>query len=332
MWPSEYSGKLYGIDAASSSQAFRRMAADGTIEASSAPFAGSVWKVVYDGAGIAYAISTETGPDGFINACKVSRIDMSTLAVTATIDLFASFSQVGYSIAWDGSALWSATIQGATLRKHNVSTLAVTDTEVLNNTATRTIHLSSNGSGTLFAVGKDWSKIVSFDAASSGINWTVDYAADAATFDSAVYAGSLLFAAGGGAVFAINPATGAVVQEHESAALNAICEYDGNAAYATSLTTIDPATSTTIVLAGPVNVLDGTTGALTESFPLESDFVRLSGTVGGKLLVVSVNNSPGGSPYYGHIYGPAPDLPGGTVKIYQMSSIVGRGYPATITI
>jgi outer membrane protein assembly factor BamB len=208
----------------------------------------------------------------------------------------------------------------------------VTDTEILTNTATRTIHLSSDGAGTVFAVGKDWSKIVSFDAASSAINWTVDYAADAATFDSAVYAGSLLFAAGGGVVFSLDPADGSIIEEHGSSALNAICEYDGNAAYATSLTTIDPSTGATIVLAGPVNVLDGTTGALTESFPLEADFVRLSGTVDGKLLVVSVNTSPGSNPYYGHIYGPAPDLPGGTVKIYQMSSIVGRGYPASITI
>jgi hypothetical protein len=328
-WPTEYSGKLYGVDSATNNPVMRRMASDGSIEASSAAIPGAVWKAVYDGSGVAYVISIEVGPDGFINACKIRRITLSNLTVTATVDLFSLFSQFGYGIAWDGSALWSATITGATLRKHDATTLAVTDTEVLGNTATGAIQLVSDGAGTLFAAGKDWSKITSFNAGASSVNWTVDYVSDAAQFNSALFTGSLLFASAPGKVFAIDPSDGSIVEAHEDTQFGSLCEFDSNAAYATSVSTPLPGGIRTDP--GPINVLDGTTGALLESFPLESDLSALSGTVDGKLLVVSVGTSPA-IPYVSHLYGPAPDLPGGSLKIYQMSSIVGRGYPAVITI
>lgn len=332
LYPVTYSSKVYGVayfgNLPAGQSKVHRFASDGTIEASTAAIPGTVWSATNNGSGAYYVLTTETGPDGFINACKLRRINLSTLAVTATVDLYALYSQVGYSITWDGTSVWSATIAGATLRKHDATSLSVSDTEILTNTATAPIKLSSNGAGTVFAAGKDWTKVVSFDSASSGVNWTVDYAAQATQVQGVEYIGSKLFISGSSVIVA-NPANGAVDHTYSRSIIGDIVNFDGNAAYASAQ--INPLTGLTLSVPGPCYVLDGTTGTETTSFPLESDLVRLSGTVDSKLLAVSVNQGAG-NPYLGHLYGPAPDLPGGRVVVYQMSSIVGRGYPAEITL
>ncbi len=334
LYPVTHSGKLYGVSYFGSlpegQSRVHRFSATGVIEGSTVAFPGNVWNATNNGSGIYYVLTLETGPGGFISACKIRRIDLSTLTVTATTDLFSLFSEFGYSIAWDGTSLWSAAIAGATLRKHNATTLAVEHTAVLTNSATAPIGLASDGAGNIFASGKDWTKVVSFDSGSNSVNWTVDYAATTTQVAGVVYVGSMLFV-WGAKVVCLDPSDGSIQSIFDEGQIGPVVNFDGDAAYVQSLTTVNSATGALLTVNGQCVVLDGSTGAVSSSFPVESDLRLLSGTVDGKLLVVSLNIGAGNH-YLGHLYGQTPSLPGGRAVVYQMSSIVGRGYPAEITL
>jgi len=331
VWPGEHGGYVYGMQysyAGAPGRALQRFdGTTGAVLATSAAIAGRVQKMVYTGAGIAYALTIETdASDSYITACKLYRIDLATLAIGSPYDLFASLSRYTYDMAWDGTSVWTATGVGGTveLRSHDATTLAVTATHTLGATSNASLTIAADGAGAIFIGRIDYAKIKAYQPGSSTTLWTVDYGQVGAL----ICTPSLLFANVVG-VTSIDPATGVVIVAATEEAFGDFVAYGSDVAYWRLKVTISPAGSN---FSGDiVRVLDGTTGAVSRSFPLAFDALAVIGAAAGNLLVRS-RSTTSSSATLSHQYGPAAVLAGGSAKVYQISATVGRGYPATVSL
>lgn len=331
-WPGEHGGDLYGMQYAYDGRGGRALqrfdGASGLLLAMSSAIAGRVHKVVYTGAGVAYAIAIETdASDTYATAAKLYRIDLATLAIGTPYDLMASVSRYADDLCWDGTHVWTASATGGTveLRRHDATTLAVTATHSLGATSnTGSLTIAADGAGTIYIGRIDYNKIKAYTPGTTTTVWTVTYSA----VGQLLWAGALLFADIAGPT-SIDPATGAVLVSATDEAFGRMVLWGSDAAYWRRRVTITPAGTT--YSGDIVHVLDGATGALSQSFPLAADDLAVIGEAAGNLLVRSMSPS-GGATTVAHQYGPAAVLAGGSARVYQISATVGRGYPAIINL
>jgi hypothetical protein len=332
-WPSEWSGSMYGIQLTYGTLTrLVRMASDGSVAAQTSTFAGIVTDAVFTGSGVAYVMTVETSISGLaFTANKLHRVDLATMSITATVDLFAlsGSTAIVYDIELDGADLWSVADASGKLQKHHPTTLSITSTITLGNSPQTLLTLAADGAGILFVGNRNGDKLLAYQTSGTpGTLWEVPIPASVGAVSSMFCSGPVLFVSGGAGTAALDAASGAVLLAYGEPSIaqllagQAFSLYAGSVIYGSRQELAAPGGVTYVL--GPVRVLDPSTGAVLQSFTLPGAFDAVAGT--GSSLVAAVGD------FTSRRYDPIGSLSGGEVRIHQLSATVGRGYSVTIDI
>lgn len=275
-------------------------------------------RVVVNGSDLYVLFDSVTGQ--FINRYGVA--DLS--APAATHDFTGLSTPEGVEIASDGAALWLTCATGDLL-KLDMTSLAVDDTFNLGADALGHAHVSGDN---LWVCVPDASEVLLFDLVTEAVTLTVTCANPPS---ESIQQDDLLFVVEIGTVGISNAyrvavfdaATAALVVRHEVGEGN-YYGHDRLAAFDSGV--LFSSNNDDVVL------FDASTGEISRQYDAMPTW--LAGVVGSTLFLT--NADPGSSTlnqtfaYAGS--GAPPDYSGMTVKVYQMSASVGRGFPAEITL
>lgn len=305
-----------------------RFDAAGTVVDSSPVLGSSMWDVQLDAAGdVVYAQAFESDSFGSILRSKLYRFAATNLsAPTATYELAIASGDFQF-LWWDGSSIWSLGYRDNKLRKHDASTLAVTQTinvppptgtgafygmdltggpagdlllSIMGGAslATQVVRISPAGSPS-----EPWRTTIT-GARTDGRGATFTVGSPAATHYAVGRAGGYLV---------LNADTGAVVVNHAG---------DQRGLFSVKLSATEFAVLKSLADNNVAEVRSALDGSLVRQFvvPTSHDIVGadpVNGTFLAHTLLASASTE--------YALGTSPV--GGVVRIYQLSATYGRGLP-----
>lgn len=247
---------------------------------------------------------------------KVYRIDKDTLIPGGLLSAAATYTSAmdadPQGLAYDGTNIWVSESYSAQIRKLDTSTLAVSNTYAIN----EGIGAMAYDSGYLYICDRGTNEIIKWDTSTHAEVLRID--CPRFPVDVLVQNG-LVFVAGVEAVGVFNATTGAEVLTTTGRAYarsrRALVVSGDNVAFA------DP-------VGGQLVLLNGTTGAEVRRLDISGIIAVSGGTTDHLFAAVRA----GGSAVETRAYGDNADLTGLTLKVYQLSETVGRGYPAEVAL
>lgn len=315
----------YGVDVegniASPTQLRRLVAQNAGGMLAASPYIGAVLiDAAYTATDAYTAAYFVTAIGSLISTTEVRRFSLADITTTAATYAAAPGDVLG--IAHDGTDLWIIEAATPRLRRLDGAALTVSQTIALGGAVSGGL---AHSGGVLFYVEDD--DLVARDILGSPtILWRTALPAGYYATKDIVVAGGNVFVSAWFGVLVYDAATGALVVD------------TGVVAYSNGgeLRTLTAFGSDVAIYAGPAAaekfiVFDGATGAQAAAFNataygvLGADATRIWLAAQTSPLVVGVDLASGYEPLGG-------SLSGYTVRVYQISATVGRGYPAEVTI
>jgi hypothetical protein len=264
-------------------------------------------------------ISSNTVPAYYLDG-KIRRFALPDLTAPAATYTAATEGDP-QGIAFDGTDIWIAEFYSGNLRRLNVSTLASIATYVLNTG----IAALTYDSGFLWICSRG-------AAGSQVIKWNAVTHAEALRFSTVAYptdvlvTGGKVYVQGESQLGVYNATTGALVATHQAGNASQLPQRN-MVLYGTDVAVID----NTNPHAGVIRIINGSTGALSESFA--SPYWYTNALNGGATLSISGFPTQGSAaPVSNQLGTSIPDADGALVRVYQLSATVGRGYPAELVL
>ncbi len=245
---------------------------------------------------------------------RVSRTAIGSIAATYT----ASSPDDIRGVAHDGTNPWITEYVSGNLRKLDPTTLASVSSYALNAGITAVQYLS----GDLWVVSSTTDEVVQWDIV--GTSETQRFSVVNSPYDL-ILANGLAFVLGSGGLGVYDQSDGSLVATHTLSGASllpqrSMCLFDGYVAVVDVLTS-----PYTIVL------IDATTGAFVRRLSTGHSYLFFASGTDGASLFATVGG-PGESAQTISYELRSGDLAGYTVRVFQNSASVGRGYPAEITL
>lgn len=264
-----------------------------------------------------------TVPTTTILSSKVLKLTRTTLG---TVDATYTSGTLGdpAGLVSDGSNIWISERLSNQLRKLHPTTLA----------SVATYAMASAPTGIFYAAGKIWvacwgsDQIARFDVATLAEDLRFSCVTRPG---SVVVTGSFVFVVGESAVASYNATTGALIQVFP--------HYTGTNLPQRQMAIFGSSVVALVYVTGSpyqkVAFYSGTTGQLEALMAVPSPFALLAfigGVDGTDLLLCGSRLISGGSYETRRFSIASLDLAGFTLRVYQNSAVVGRGYPATLEL
>lgn len=296
-----------------------RLASDGTQIDVSDLLGAEAYQWVNDGDALYIATADfNTGPPVTYANSKVQKLTRTSLD---TVDATYTAGTPGdiRGIAFDGTSIWITEKISGNLRKLNATTLASEDSFALNAGITALQHLD----GALWVLDQDASELVQWDIATEAE--VLRFPVVAGAFDM-LLVGDLVFVVGDAAV-GVYGLSGALLAEHDVAPVQKLpqrqmCQFGDYIVVVDALGVlllIEAATGDFVVRLEPAFSL------------LPAGSVHFASGAQGSTLYLTAYES-GSSAEPAGFTAELVDLSGYTARVYQISSRVGRGYPAELEL
>jgi Putative phage tail protein len=285
-----------------------------------------VARMVHDGAGTAYLLlRPQLTTGGGIAALKVLKLNLATLAVTGSCDVYASAAAAYTNIHFYSGALYLAGSDGAgstVLARVVASSMAFSTSITI--TGVGGYAIADDGAGNVCMVANGQYR--PYDATTLAAGTPVALGASVYA-DRLRLVGGVLWGYGTGGIVAIASPAGTLVQQHALSCLDGSpIAVDGAAVIMQERRVLSSPGATT-TLSGDLLRFNASTGALLSRVPFADRY--LTGIVGSNYVANVVGS---GGAYAAAEYGAPGSMSGGRAVVYQISATVGRGYPAEITL
>jgi len=315
-WLAVVGGSYYGIQAEGLGLRYvLQINSAGVVTASSPALADTAWCLHASGTDL--YVSTDTlnsGTPATILSSEIYRLstsDITTLAATYTMPSDGDC----HGLVIHGGSLWAPGYVSGNLHQLNATTLASIGTTAIE---VGMWGIASDGTW-LFVTNANTGDVFAY-LPGTGEQWRVSPASSATDI---IVTGAKVFVACGDRVVVLSAVDGSTVADHTATM--------GGAAFASRIVAFGSYVAF-LRTNGAIAFIDTTSGDIAfEATPTAAGVTYLAGADGSTLWTIA-SPTLSFTDYEGWGYTLETSLAGYTVRVYQLSATVGRGYPAEITL